>query len=96
VFPADVLRTGADGGLTVMLQDNSRLAIGADSEIAMAQFDFSPAEGRLGLVLRVARGVLSFVSGRIAKLSPGSVRIETPTMVIGVRGTHALVKVDGP
>ena len=39
---------------------------------------------------------MAYVSGRIAKLMPEAVRLETPTSVIGVRGTHALVKVEAP
>jgi hypothetical protein len=49
---------------------------------------FAPAEGRMGLVLKVVRGVMAYVSGRIAKLSPDSIRLETPRRaVVGVRGT---------
>jgi CHASE2 domain-containing sensor protein len=40
-------------------------------------------------VVRVARGALSYVSGRVATLMPEAVRLETPNSVIGVRGTHA-------
>jgi hypothetical protein len=96
VYTSDVLRTGRDGQLAVMLKDESRLSIGPDSELALATFAYAPAESRLALVVRLTRGVLAFVSGRIAKLMPESVRLETPTSVIGVRGTHALVKVDAP
>ena len=48
---------------------------------------FAPADGRMGLVLKVVRGVMAYVSGRIAKLSPDSIRLETPAAVVGVRGT---------
>jgi hypothetical protein len=44
----------------------------------------------------MARGALSYISGRIAALMPEAVKLETPSSVIGVRGTHALVKVDAP
>ena len=96
VHEADILRTGSDGQLAVTLKDESRLAVGPDSELTLSTFTYVPSEGRLALVLRVARGMLSYVSGRIAKLMPEAVRLETPTSVIGVRGTHALVKVDAP
>jgi len=96
VYASDVLRTGRDGQLAVMLKDESRLSIGPDSELALATFAYAPAENQLALVVRLTRGALAFVSGRIAKLMPESVRLETPTSVIGVRGTHALVKVDAP
>jgi hypothetical protein len=96
VLQGDVLRTGPGGQMSVILHDNTRLSLGAGSEIALAEFQFAPAESRLALVLRLVQGAMSYVSGRIAKLAPGNVRIETPTLVIGVRGTHALIKVDAP
>lgn len=96
VYESDVLRTGADGQLAVMLKDDTRISLGPGSEVALAVFTYAPAEGRLGMVLRVTRGTMAYVSGRIAKLMPEAVRLETPTSVIGVRGTHALVKVEAP
>lgn len=96
VHEADLLRTGADGQMAIMLKDESRVSMGPNSELTLRSFLYDPSEGRLGLVLRLAQGALSYVSGRIARLMPDAVRLETPTSVIGVRGTHALVKVDAP
>lgn len=96
VFEADVLRTGADGRLSVMLKDESRLALGPMSELALTRFAYAPNDQQLGLGVRLARGVLSYVSGLIAKLAPESVRLQTPTSIIGVRGTHVLVKAEAP
>jgi hypothetical protein len=96
VFEADVLRTGADGRLSVMLKDESRLALGPMSELALTRFAYAPGDQQLGLGVRLARGVLSYVSGLIAKLAPESVRLQTPTSIIGVRGTHVLVKAEAP
>lgn len=96
VFEGDVLRTAADGRLSVMLKDESRLALGPDSELALTQFAYAPSEQQLGLGVRLARGVLSYVSGLIARLAPESVRLQTPTSIIGVRGTHVLIKAEAP
>jgi hypothetical protein len=96
VLEEDVLRTGSDGQLAIMLKDESRVSVGPNSELTLRTFTYDPSQGRLALVLRMAHGALSYVSGRIAKLMPDAVRLETPTSVIGVRGTHALLKVDGP
>jgi hypothetical protein len=96
IHESDVLRTGGDGRLAVMLKDESRLSLGPKSELALATFAYAPSEGHLALAVKMARGVLAYVSGRIAKLMPDAVRLETPTSVIGVRGTHALIKVDAP
>jgi hypothetical protein len=96
VFESDVLRTGSDGRLAVVLKDETRLSLGPDTEVAVARFAFEPAESRLALALRVVQGAISFVSGRIARLRPDAVQIETPTSVIGVRGTHVLVRAGLP
>lgn len=91
VFEADLLRTGPDGRLGVTLKDQTRLSLGPGTEVSLATFAFAPAEQRFGLVLRLARGVLEYVSGRLGKLAPDSIRIETPSSIVGVRGTHLLV-----
>jgi hypothetical protein len=47
----------------------------------------------LALVLRVVRGMAAYVSGRIAKLAPDSIRLETPAAIVGVRGTTVAMRV---
>jgi hypothetical protein len=96
VFESDSVRTGADGRLAVMLRDETRVALGPNSEVALTAFAYAPSESKLGVTLRIARGVLSYVSGLVAKLAPESVRIQTPTGIIGVRGTHVLLRVGLP
>ena len=96
VFESDVLRTGPDGRLSVMLKDESRVSLGPNTELALTRFAYSPSDAQLGLGLRLARGVLSYVSGLIAKLAPEAVQLQTPTSIIGVRGTHVLVQAEAP
>jgi hypothetical protein len=93
IFEADGLRTGADGRLGVTLKDDTRISLGPASEVRVDQFVYAPAEARLGLVLKVVRGVMAYVSGRIAKLSPDAIRLETPAAVVGVRGTTLALRV---
>ena len=45
--------------------------------------------------MKVVRGVVAYVSGHIAKLSPDAVRIETPSAILGVRGTTLAMRIDG-
>lgn len=91
IFQADTLRTAADGHLGVTLKDETRLSLGPNTDVTIATFAWAPAEQRFGLVLRVARGLLEYISGRLAKLAPDSIRIETPASIVGVRGTHLLI-----
>jgi hypothetical protein len=95
VFEADGLRTGPDGRIGVTLKDDTRVAIGPASEVRLDRFLYVPADGQLGFVLKIVRGVAAYVSGRIARLAPDSIRLETPTAIVGVRGTRLAVRV-GP
>jgi hypothetical protein len=96
LLESDGLRTGADGRVAVTLRDETRLSLGPNSEIRLDAFVYAPGEGRLKFALRIMRGLVAFVSGRIAKLSPDAVRLETPSGILGVRGTRLVIRVDGP
>jgi len=93
VFEADAFKTGADGRIGATLNDETRISLGPNSEVRLNRFVYSPADGRLGLALRIVRGIATYVSGRIAKLSPDSIRLETPEAIIGVRGTRLAIRV---
>jgi hypothetical protein len=93
VYQSDGLRTGADGRIGIMLNDDTRVSLGPSSEVSLDRFAYAPAEGQLGFVLRVVRGVAAYVSGRIAKLAPDSVHLETPAAIVGVRGTTLALRV---
>lgn len=94
VLEADVLRTGADGRLGVTLSDDTRVSLGPASEVRLDRFSYASADGAPALVLKFVRGVAAYVSGRIAKLSPDSIRLETPSAIVGVRGTTVAVRID--
>jgi hypothetical protein len=94
VYATDALRTGADGSVGVTLQDDTRLSIGPSSEVRLERYVYAPGEGGFGMVLNFVRGMATYVSGRMAKLAPNSIRLETPAAIVGVRGTTVAVKVD--
>lgn len=93
VFQADALRTGADGTIGVTLKDDTRLALGPGSEVRLERFAYAPGTAGLGMVLKFVRGVTAYVSGRMAKLAPDSIRLETPSAIVGVRGTNLVIRV---
>jgi hypothetical protein len=93
VFESDSLRTGTDGRLGITLKDDTRVSLGPGSEVRLNSFLFTPAEGRLGLVLNFVRGMAVYVSGKIAKLAPDSIRLETPGAIVGVRGTTVAIQI---
>jgi hypothetical protein len=93
VYAIDSLKTDADGTLGVTLMDDTRLSLGPSSEVRLERYVFAPAEGGLGMVLNFVRGVAAYVSGRMAKLAPDAIRLETPAAIVGVRGTTVAIKV---
>jgi len=95
VYEADALRTGPDGKIGVTLKDDTRLALGPGSEVRLERFAYAPGTASLGMVLKFVRGVTAYVSGRLAKLAPDSVRLETPSAIVGVRGTTLAIRVEG-
>ena len=95
VYEADALRTGADGKVGVTLKDDTRLALGPSSEVRLERFSYAPGTASLGMVLKFVRGVTAYVSGRLAKLAPDSIRLETPSAIVGVRGTTLAIRVEG-
>lgn len=87
VFASDILRTSVGGAVGVTLRDDTRISLGSDSEVRIDRYVYAPGEGGLGMVLKFARGVAVYVSGRIAKMAPDSIRLEAPAAIVGVRGT---------
>jgi hypothetical protein len=91
----DILQTVAAGRVGAILQDGTRIGLGPDTELKIDSFIYQPADQKFSLLLHLARGVIAYVSGKIAKLSPGSVSVETPVGVIGLRGTHMAITIEG-
>lgn len=92
VYQGDLIRTGRDGRIGLTLNDDTRLSLGPDSELQLDRFSYAPADGQLALAIKLIRGVAAYVSGRIAKLAPDAIRIETPTAILGVRGTTLAIR----
>lgn len=93
LFESDSLRTGEDGRIGVTFEDDTRLSLGPASEVRLDTFRYAPAEGSVGMAMRFLRGIAVYVSGRIAKLAPDAVRLETPSAIVGVRGTTLAINV---
>lgn len=89
---SDKLVTGKNGALGIIFTDNTRISLGANSEINIDQYAFQPAQGKFTFLTELIQGTASYISGAIGKLSPKSVKFKTPTAIVGVRGTHFLVK----
>ncbi len=78
----------------VTLIDNSRLSAGPNTRVEFKQFRFNPTTQEGESLTQLHRGTLAIVSGQIAKRSPDAMKVQTPTTILGVRGTKFAVKVE--
>ena len=94
VRASDTLVTGADGAAGVTFLDNTMISAGPSTvlQIERYRFDSTTHDGQFDASLK--KGSLAVVSGKMVKQTPGSMRVRTPSSVMGVRGTEFVVRVD--
>ncbi len=95
IYQNDTLRTGPDGSIGVVFNDDTLLSLGPESMLVIDEFVFAPRQGNFSIVIRMLKGTAAYLSGLISKLAPESAHFETPSASIGFRGTKCLVKVEG-
>jgi hypothetical protein len=84
------LVTAERGALEVTFNDGSKLSMGQNSRLTVDEYVYSgPGAGKQ--TVRYTKGLFRFLSGSIPK---DSVKIDTPTVTIGIRGTILRTWVD--
>ena len=89
----DRLLTHAESSLGLILQDDTTLSLGPESELLVSEYIFEPKQNRFSMALKLLKGSFLYMSGVIGKLAPESIKLETPDSTIAVRGTRLLIKV---
>lgn len=84
VFKDATVETVSNGGLELTFLDGSTLTVGAASAVTLDEFVYDPAANAGSAAVQIARGAFRFVSG---SMPDDKVKLETPTVVIGIRGT---------
>lgn len=90
----DELRTGPDGSVGIVFNDETTMALGPGSRLTIQDYVFAPDRSRFSFVVRLLKGTATYVSGLISKISPDAVKFITPSTSIGVRGTKFLIEVE--
>ena len=78
------LATAENGALEVTFLDGSKLTMGQNSRLTVDEYVYAADSGAGKQTIRYTKGVFRFLSGSIPK---DQVKIETPTVTIGIRGT---------
>ena len=93
IFSYDTIKTGK-GKVAIEFIDETRVDVTQHSKLIIDEFVYDPNTKTGSLSLKSVLGTVRYASGQIAKSSPTSVQIKTPTATIGVRGTDFTMTVD--
>jgi OmpA-OmpF porin, OOP family len=85
-----VTDVSSTAGLT--LRDNTLLSVGPQSVLEMNRYAFDTTSHKGEIDASVKRGSISAISGKIAKASPETVKFNTATVTLGVRGTEFILE----
>ena len=96
VQTSDVIVTGADGSAGITFTDNSLVSVGPNSVFAIDKYRFDSTTHSGEFEGNLRQGRLAAVSGKMVKQSPETMKIRTPSAIMGVRGTEFVVQVDEP
>jgi len=78
----------------IVFKDGTLLTLGGGADILVRDYVFEPKAGKYAFSLYMAKGSAIYESGKIGKLAPESVKVDTPKATIGVRGTRFLIEAD--
>ena len=95
VYETDTLVTGKNGSVGITFSDNSMMSLGADSKLALDEFRFDSTTHEGAFTASLKSGTLAVRSGDIVKQTPEAMHIRTPAALLGVRGTHFVVRANG-
>ncbi len=90
----DTVISGPHSTAGIVFKDGTLLTVGASSEIEISRYLFQPSKAKYDFSLYLKKGKAIYSSGKLGKLSPQSVKLNTPRAAVGVRGTRFIVKVD--
>ena len=87
-----VSEAGASGGIVFI--DGTLLTVGPATEMLLRDYAFDAKASRFAFSLYLAKGTAIYSSGKIGKLAPESVSVDTPRATVGVRGTRFMISAD--
>lgn len=88
----DRVTTGSDGYLGITMRDDTLLTLGPATSLNIDSYAFDAKTHDGNFLVSLSKGVLSVVTGLIARRSPESFAVKTRISTMGVRGTEFIVE----
>jgi OmpA-OmpF porin, OOP family len=92
----DRLYTGVSGSAVLNLRDGTLLTLAHGVQLEFDRLELSEGVQREGFVLRLLQGTLRMVSGVLTQINPQLFQMETPSAIMGVRGTDFITRTTPP
>ncbi|WP_291010336.1 FecR family protein [Hydrogenophaga sp.] len=89
---AQRVSTGATGSATITLKDGTVLTMGPNTTMDLSKFQFDATTQEGNFLLDLLQGSVRVVTGLLARINPDLFKVQTPTSVVGVRGTDFIVE----
>lgn len=91
---SDVVVSGPQSSGGIVFVDGTLLTVDASTEIEISRYLFQPELAKYDFSLYLKKGTAIYSSGKLGKLSPESVNLNTPRATVGVRGTRLIFSAD--
>jgi hypothetical protein len=80
------------GSAGITLRDETLISLGPNSTLVIDGFAFDAKTNEGSVDTSLVRGAMRYVTGLIGRMNPKSIRVSTPTAIIGIRGTEFIVE----
>jgi len=95
VFLNDTVRTGTGAKLQIMLDDDTLLAQGEQSEMTIDEYLYNPEDRKKnGFAVKLGQGAFRTITGRITEMNPDRFQVRTSRANIGIRGCELMFLID--
>ena len=94
LFKSDRVVSDAGASAGLVFRDGTTLTVGSSTDVAIRDYAFEPKDSRYAFAVYMAKGTAIYSSGKIGKLAPAAVMVETPKAAVGVRGTRFIIQAE--
>jgi hypothetical protein len=91
VYQGDVVRTGADGRVSINFADGTSFNLSNNANMTLNEFVYDPKGKSNSTLFNLSTGTFTFVAGKIAKT--GDMKVDTPVATMGIRGTTPHIEI---
>ena len=88
LYAADKVATTSGSSAVLAFRDDTRITLNSGTQLALSQFNYDPVQPvRGGMLFQLLSGGLRVATGLIGKSAPRTVKFQTSTATVGIRGT---------